>query len=57
MGILSTILAYGIGRRRGRSERAERGVPLIDERDADCINYESFCRNFGNCNGMECEYE
>lgn len=55
MGILSVLVAYKIGRRRGRAQRVE--LPINDGRDPLCINFETFCRNFGSCDGMECEYE
>lgn len=61
MGILSEVIAYKIGKRRGR-RKAERQMrqaesPVFDERDPVCLNYQSFCVNFGSCNGMKCEYE
>lgn len=61
MGILSEVVAYKIGKRRGR-RKAERqmryaGSPEVGGRDPECLNYQSFCQNFGSCNGMACEYE
>lgn len=58
MGILSEIVAYKYGKRRGRIQ-AERNTPecIADERNTECVNYASFCQNFGSCDGMECEYE
>lgn len=61
MGILSEVIAYKIGKRRGE-RKAERRMsseqsPAVGGRDPECLNYQSFCVNFGSCNGMECEYE
>ena len=58
MGLLSAIVAYKIGKRAGR-KRAERRA-LSDEHHEghpDCVNYESFCKNYGSCDGMTCEFE
>jgi len=59
MGLLSHLVTYRIGKRRGRvaARRSVHPVVLADERDPECIHYLSFCRTFGNCNGGECEYE
>lgn len=59
MGLLSEIIAYKIGKRRGRikAERSFTPVIINDKRDQECSNYQSFCRNFGSCDGMECEYD
>lgn len=58
MGLFSTIVAYKIGTRAGR-KRAERRAALDDnvEGDPECLNFDSFCRNYGSCDGMVCEYE
>lgn len=58
MGLLSNLIAYKIGRRRGRiqARRMDAEAPEPDRRDSECLNFESFCREFGDCNGMECEY-
>jgi len=57
MGLFSTLIAYKIGKRAGR-KRAERASGQDDfEGHPDCINYESFCRNYGSCDGMPCEFE
>jgi len=55
VGFISNLVFYKIGRRRGRVQRGQ--VSTHDERDPECINYQSFCRNFGSCNGLECEYD
>lgn len=26
------------------------------KRNVDCLNYASFCQNFGSCDGQTCEY-
>lgn len=59
MGILSEILAYQYGKRRGRiaTERRQQPVVINDKRNDECSNYYSFCLNYGSCAGMECEYE
>lgn len=56
MGLLSHIFAYQVGKRRGR-QKAERNIVYEHEGDPVCVNYESFCKNYGNCDGMECEYD
>lgn len=61
MGILSEILAYQIGKRRGYRKAERRasdhgGAPVCDTRDPKCLNYESFCRTYGSCDGQTCEY-
>lgn len=61
MGLFSAIVAYKIGKRAGRKRaerRAEREAGADDfEGHPDCINYDSFCRNYGGCDGMACEFE
>lgn len=57
MGIFSHIITYQIGKRRGYRKAEENPVVINDLRDKNCTNYESFCKNFGSCDGMECEYE
>ena len=60
MGLLSHLISYKIGKSRGkktaRKEHAER-QQQYDERDPDCLNYAIFCRNFGSCDGQQCEYD
>lgn len=56
MGLFAHIITYQIGKRRGR-RKAETVVVYAHEGDPVCVNYESFCKNYGNCDGMECEYE
>ena len=55
MGIITNIIAYKIGKRCG--ERDSETVFVHDDRDPVCLNYESFCKNFGSCDGQECEYD
>jgi hypothetical protein len=54
MGLFSNIIAYKVGKSRGK--RASKVVLENDDRDPECLNYESFCKNFGSCGGQECEY-
>jgi hypothetical protein len=65
MGWLSHVVAYKFGKNRGR-KKAERNFartieagphPDVFQMSDECVNYESFCRNFGSCDGMECEYD
>ena len=56
MGLLSHIVAYQIGKRRGKRQV----LPVVVEQhegNPQCVNYESFCRGYGSCDGMECNYE
>ena len=55
MGLITTYIAYKVGKRRG--ERDTEVVYVNDSRDPECLNYESFCKNFGSCDGQECEYD
>lgn len=59
MGILSEVIFYQLGKRRGRiqTERNTQPVIINDTRDTECANYERFCKNFGSCDGQECEYD
>jgi len=58
MGLFTGFLLYQAGKRRGRKAQERREArDRDDERDPDCVNYASFCRGFGSCDGMECEYE
>lgn len=52
-GRISGIGMDGIRRKR----RKGRGKPRdSSKRKADCLNYAMFCREFGSCDGQECEY-
>jgi len=55
MGLLSVLVAYKVGRRRGRRE-VESNAEIVDGRNEECLNYSSFCLHFGGCNGMACEF-
>jgi len=58
LGIFSAIFIYKIAKRCGRRQGRREGTNNdYDERDPECINYASFCENFGSCDGMECEFE
>ena len=57
MGLLSHIVAYKLGRRAGRRGEARRATNVDrDDRDPDCINFDMFCKNYGSCDGMTCEF-
>lgn len=49
------LLAYGVGRRRGRKQGRAGAPAMPDFRDPECVNYELFCRNYGSCDGQVCE--
>ena len=59
MGVLSNIIFYKVGKRRGRriAEGEASPVVIYETRDPQCLNYRSYCMNYGSCNGMTCEYE
>lgn len=59
MGILSEIIFYKLGKRRGRIQAERNAKPIIinDKRNEECSNYWSFCHNYGSCGGMACEYD
>jgi hypothetical protein len=58
MGLISNVVFYKVGKRRGKRIAERQGSPVVmDSRDPECLNYESYCKNFGSCNGMACEYE
>lgn len=59
MGLISSAIAYSVGRRHGRRKAERRGAsearnegPVGGE---DCANYHRFCKNFGGCDGQVCE--
>lgn len=55
MGLLTMFVAYKVGKRRGEKPRSE--PTCVEEGDMACSNYESFCKTYGSCDGMECDYE
>lgn len=55
MGIITNIVAYKLGKRSGK--RDSDVVVVNDRRNPECLNYESYCKNYGSCNGQECDYE
>lgn len=57
MGLLSHIITYKVGKRRGRRVAERDFSPVVDSRDPECVNYKSYCLNYGSCNGMRCEYD
>lgn len=58
MGLFTGFLLYQAGKRRGRKAQERRqDREHRDSLDPDCVNYGSFCRAFGGCDGQVCEYE
>ena len=55
MGLFTTVIAYKLGKRSGK--RDSETIVVHDNRDSECLNYESYCKSYGSCNGMRCEYE
>jgi hypothetical protein len=57
MGLLGTVVTYKFGKSRGaKAERKRARSQKQDTRNPDCINYQSFCKNYGSCGGQRCEY-
>lgn len=56
MGLITTYIAYRIGKRRGRNSVPSAPAPAPTG-DPQCLNYESFCKNYGSCHDQICEYE
>ena len=54
MGLVTHYLFYRFGKRRGKRTAHSETKPDSNPR---CVNYYSFCLNYGSCDGMECEYE
>ena len=46
----------GIGMDGVRRQRPKRKPRPSSKLTADCLNYERFCREFGSCDGQECEF-
>lgn len=57
MGLISHVVAYKVGKSRGRRKAERDNSESSDVRDPDCVNYPIFCRQFGSCDGQKCEYE
>ena len=61
MGILSHLIIYKLGKRRGNRRASERlqtqWAEENDTRDPECVNYGMFCMTYGSCDGQQCEYE
>ena len=47
----------GVGMDGIRRKRPKRKPRRSSKLQTDCLNYASFCREFGSCDGQECEYE
>jgi hypothetical protein len=57
MGLFSHVVTYKVGKSRGaKAERKRARSQKQDTRNPDCINYQSFCKNYGSCGGQRCEY-
>lgn len=57
MGLFSHVVTYKVGKSRGaKAERKRARSKKQDTRNPDCINYQSFCKNYGSCGGQRCEY-
>ena len=54
MVLFTTVVAYKLGKRSGK--RDSDVVVVNDRRDPECLNYESYCKNYGSCNGQKCDY-
>jgi hypothetical protein len=57
MGLVTNLVAYKLGKSRGKRKERNSQSEAEDSRDPDCINYSMFCRQFGSCDGQKCEYE
>lgn len=62
MGWITNYVAYRIGRRVQRSNeprpQAQTAfIPQSFDDEPECINFDSFCKNYGSCDGQVCEYE
>jgi hypothetical protein len=68
MGLISNLIAYKVGKRSGRRTAERRAAREAAEESAwsgaggaidreDCVNYQSFCKNFGGCDGQVCEFD
>jgi hypothetical protein len=57
MGLFAHIVTYQVGKRRGRRSVQRQRYDEPHEGDPQCLKYASFCKNYGSCDGMECEYE
>lgn len=56
MGLVTNLVAYKLGKSRGKRKERSSQSEAADSRDPDCINYSMFCRQFGSCDGQKCEY-
>lgn len=57
MGLLSTYVAYRIGKRSGRKKEQNREQQTYSPMSAQCIHYD-YCSARGGCLELtECEYE
>ena len=54
MGLFTTVVAYKLGKRS--CKRDSDVVVVNDRRDPECLNYDSYCKNYGSCNGQKCDY-
>lgn len=57
MGLFTNYIAYRVGKRVvTRLQRIQRAQHDAVQGDPECLNYESFCKNYGSCDNMDCDY-
>ena len=56
MGLITNYIAYRVGKRVATRRCPPRAQHDAVQGDPDCLNYESFCKNYGSCDNMECDY-
>jgi hypothetical protein len=57
MGLFAHLITYQVGKRRGKRKAQRAYSETKPDGNPKCVNYYSFCLNYGSCDGMECEYE
>ena len=56
MGLVTNYIAYRVGKRVATRKRPAVAQHDAVQGDPECLNYESFCKNYGSCDNMECDY-
>jgi hypothetical protein len=56
MGLITNYIAYRVGKRVATRSRPAGAQHDVVRGDPECLNYESFCKNYGSCDDMECDY-
>lgn len=56
MGLITNYIAYRVGKRVATPRCPPRAQHDAVQGDPECLNYESFCKNYGSCDDMECDY-